>query len=329
MFAMACASCGPFPDTRQLASPDLSPPQFLGARMSGEGVLVLEFDEDVSLFEGGLVISPELEDVRARSSGKTILVAAKAQEPGIEYSLEASVEDSSGNSANVLVGFYGYNPAPPGLLINEFITNGSDTHPDLVEIKVVKGGNMAGVVVYAGTRDDWDARLVFPSLGVLNGEFLLVHFKPEGIAGEVDETSSKSASSGLDASGAAYDFWVRAGKGLSGNNGTISIYSSPTGSLLDGVLYSDRTKESDTRYLGFGTDKTMKRALGLAGDGGWKPSGSTVIPEDGINPDASTSTRSICRDTRGTDTDTKNDWHIVPTKKSSFGSENSEEVYSP
>jgi hypothetical protein len=200
-------------------------------------------------------------------------------------------------------------------------------HPDLVELKVTKAGNMAGVVLFAGVKSNWDFRVFFPGLLVQQGDFLLVHFKPQGIASEVNETTAKDRSAGLDASPNAYDFWVGGGNGLSGNNGVLSLYSSPTGTIIDGVLYSNRTRDSDTLYLGFGAEKTMKRALALVQDSGWKSSEATVAPNDGVNPEKSTSTRSLCRDKRGSDTDTNSDWHIVPTKKSSFGSENSEEVY--
>jgi len=72
----------------------------------------------------------------------------------------------------------------------------------------------------------------------------------------------------------------------------------------------------------------MLWALELAGDGGWVVENRKVRPEDGVNPEGSTGTRSICR-AAGEDTDTRRDWHIVPTRQASFGRENSQEVYIP
>jgi hypothetical protein len=154
-----------------------------------------------------------------------------------------------------------------------------------------------------------------------------VHFKPRGVPGEVDETGSTDVSGGLDASPDAYDFWVTGGTGLSGNNGVLTLYTSPNGTLADGLLYSNRTSESDDTYLGFGSKKVMERALELAAQQGWDAGGPRIRPEDGINPEDSTSTRSMCRNTQGDDTNTKDDWHIVPTRGSTFGEENSDEVY--
>jgi hypothetical protein len=108
----------------------------------------------------------------------------------------------------------------------------------------------------------------------------------------------------------------------------LAIYTKPGGIVIDAVLYSNRTSQSDQRYLGFGTRDVMEWALELSDDGGWKIEYERIRPEDGINPEGSTGTRSICR-APDTDTDTRHDWYIVPTRQASFGGENSQEVYAP
>ncbi len=327
IYLLACFSCGSFMDRKQGEIIDLDPPVFVGANTTRADGIELEFDEDVSLEQKSLVVTPELDIVDVSASENRLVIATGGQVPGMEYILEAVVRDAIGNSSNILVAFFGYNPSLPGILINEFTTNGSASHPDIVELKVLRPGNMAGIVLYAGVKGDWDAGFVFPSFPVQEGDFILVHFKPQGIQLEINETGDKGASGGLDASREAYDAWIEGGNGLSGNNGALSLYSSPTGTILDCVLYSNRTFDSDSSYSGFGSEKNLSRARMLAEGSGWKVKGASVAPEDCVNPDDSTSTRSLCRDRLGTDTDTKNDWHIVPTKMSSFGSENSEEVY--
>jgi len=67
----------------------------------------------------------------------------------------------------------------------------------------------------------------------------------------------------------------------------------------------------------------------LADQEGWEPSDFDIIPEDGINPDNSTATRSMCRISPDTDTDSRDDWYIVPTGKSTFGEINFAGVYTP
>jgi hypothetical protein len=183
------------------------------------------------------------------------------------------------------------------------------------------------VVIYQGTSSSYDDRLVFPAFPIRAGQYLLVHFKPEGIPEEIDETGDPGISGGLDACDTAFDFWVPGGAGLSGNNGVISLYGNPGGAVVDGVVYSNRTSDSDLLYGGFGTRAAWERAQELVRDGGWRIDGEVVCPEDAVDPEGSTGTRSLCRDAGSTDTDSREDWHIVPTLGFSFGTANSEEVH--
>ena len=188
---------------------------------------------------------------------------------------------------------------------------------------------MAGLVLYQGTAASWDNRLVFPAFEVHAGEYVLVHFKPQGLPEERDEPGGPALSGGLDASPVAYDFWVPGGTGLPGNNGVLSLYDRPGGELRDGVLYSNRTSASDSLYRGFGSAATLDRAEELAGEEGWSAAQEGIRPEDAVNPDSSTATRSLCRSSDSRDSDCAADWHTVPTRGSTFGTMNSDERYVP
>ena len=93
------------------------------------------------------------------------------------------------------------------------------------------------------------------------------------------------------------------------------------------MLYSNRTSQSDELYRGFGSSEMRGWAELLVQQKGWRAAGQRVAPEDCVNPEGSTGTRSICRSALSTDTDSRTDWHIVPTRKATFGKSNSEEVY--
>jgi hypothetical protein len=322
------AACGQVSDTRA-AEADLRPPQLQAVRSTGPSELSLEFDEEASLVPQKTSISPPLVVTEITGPGRQIEIRGETQSPGRLYTLEAEAEDAKGNSASFVADFYGYNGQVPGLLINEFTPQGSGNHPDLVELKVLTAGDMGGAVLYQGTPGSFDNRIVFPPLEVAEGAFILVHWKPTGDPAEVNETEDMTASKGFDAADGAWDMWVADGKGLSGNNGVLSLYDRPGGKCLDGVLYSNRTSQSDELYRGFGSVETLARAEELVQAGGWKPAGARVSPEDAVNPDGSTGTRSICRQSRAVDTNSFEDWHIVPTRKASFGAENSDEVYTP
>ncbi len=321
--------CGPVPDPRSGQQVDLHPPQIQSVCATGSQEVSISFDEEASLVSEKTRITPSLAVRETTGPAKGVLVRVDPQKPGLEYSLEGEARDSSGNTASFLASFYGFNPNVPRLLINEFITQGTTDHPDMLEIKVLSDGDMGGVVLYQGTPGSFDDRLVFPSFAVRQGEFIVVHFKPSGDGTEVNETRDKAESGGMDACATAFDFWVAGGRGISGNNGVLSVYQRPGGNLIDGVLYSNRNATSDEKYLGFGSANMLARAEELVRDNGWQPAGRRVSPEDAVNPSGSTSTRSLCRSSSSADTDRAGDWHVVPTRKASWGLENCDEVYVP
>ena len=105
------------------------------------------------------------------------------------------------------------------------------------------------------------------------------------------------------------------------------MYEKPEGKLLDCVLYSNRTSSSDQKYRGFGSNRLMLCADELAAEGGWIAALEQIAPEDAVNPDDSTATRSICRSSSSNDTNSKIDWHITPTRGATFGEVNTDEVF--
>lgn len=320
--------CGPLPDIRSFSDVDLRPPVYLGLTAISAIKLELEFQEPVEPDEHLFFVVPTIPLIDISCTDHNILLEFEQKAyPGREYHLEGSVKDAAGNRLQFITKFYGFNSEIPDICINEFITRGSSSHPDVVELYVKTDGNIAGMCLYDGTPGNWSDKVVFPSLAVSAGDYIVVHFKPQGIPDEINEIFDKNESGGLDCSPSAWDFWIKQGDGLSGNNGVISLYASPSGRLIDGVLYSNRTSESDQTYRGFGQKDTMARADQLHEDGGWDTDYSLIAPEDGVNPEESTSTRSICRNSNSLDTNAKSDWHITPTRGSTFGSVNNDDVF--
>jgi hypothetical protein len=306
---------------------DLTPPQLQSVQTLGPREISIQFDEDADLRAEKTRITPGLAIAATTASGSTVDIRGEPQTPGRLYTLEAEAQDARGNSASFIAQFYGWNGHVPRVLINEFTPRGSGSHPDVVELKVMTDGDMGGAALYLGTPGSFDARLVFPSFAVAGGSFIVVHLKPTGGADEEDETDDRSISKGFDASDAAFDFWLPEGTGISGTNGVLSLYDRPGGRCLDAVLYSNRTSQSDERYRGFGSEEMESRAEEIVSAGGWKAAGPRVTPEDAVSPEGSTGTRSLCRSSSSADSDRAEDWHIVPTRKATFGAENSDDVY--
>ena len=200
----------------------------------------------------------------------------------------------------------------------------------MAELFVFSSGNLGGLTFFEGNEVPMRTRLSC---------FLPWKFRPEitscfissrqGPRAEIDELKNKSESTAKGSSPAAWDFWARDTGNLSEDNDVLSLYDNPEGRLLDGVLYTTKVYEPGMKYNGFGTSLMLNKVKELVAGDGWKTASSEPYPADGFNSDKATATRSICRSSASKDTDAAADWHIVPTKKSSFGAVNTDETYVP
>ena len=330
VFLLILYSCAPIDSKTGEIDNNIASPKIIGVKVVENRRIEFIFSKEVSASSESFEINPDLGNLNFEENNRAIIIiSSEEQLPGEEYFIKGRVKDNYGNSLSFSTQFYGFNPRVPAILINEFTTNGSTAHPDMVELFILTHGNMAGVVYYAGCGCINDQELIFPPFEVVSGEYVVIHTKPQGIPEEVNETGAKDVSKGIDVTPSARDFWVKGGTGLSGNNGALTIFSSPGGELIDAVLYSNRTTSSDERYRGFGSTNMLHKADCIAEKNGWYFEGEQISPEDCIDPSQSTATRSVCRNSNSDDTNTKDDWHTVPTSGYTFGRINNDAVYSP
>ncbi|NQT57469.1 MAG: hypothetical protein HQ557_00660 [Bacteroidetes bacterium] len=336
-FLMLLCSCSPLSGYRELMNTDIHPPVILGAETSSENCFLFEFSEQIVPVQNSFRFLPptSIEKITIRSVSESserkellCIYTENSIPPGSRCLVEGEVMDPSGNTLFFSAAVYGWNDTIPKLVINEFTTQGSAAHPDRVELIALSAGSTAGITFCDGVNFDRNQRIIFPPIEVMEGDIIVIHCGKE-TGSSLSETLSTSESLSKYASDSAWDIWIESGKGLSGNNGIISLYTSPQGELMDAVLYSNRDSSSDSNYKGFGSRALLDRVVVLADQGGWKSAGFDIFPEDGINPDDSTATRSMCRISPYTDTDSREDWYIVPTSKSTFGEANFEGVYIP
>jgi len=311
-------------------SESLRPPRL--ERISGvePNVMDVHFDKATWIEPSSLAVYPDLVIVSFVDGSPVVRITLEQPgQPGKRYTLEMSVRDERGNTCSFLHHFYGYNPRIPRVLINEVIVNTpSTTIYNLVELAVLSDGNMGGVTLFEGTKSFADKTFIFPSIEVRQGEFILVHFNTIEAEGEINEDSGNiQAAFGKGASATAWDFWLPGTGNLTKDNDVLSLYTNPDGDLIDGLLYTSRRYEPGARYNGFGTSLMLNKATELVSGGGWVTAKDEPFPEDAFDPSKATSTRTICRDSRSTDTNKATDWHIVPTGKRSPGAVNSDEVY--
>ncbi len=309
---------------------DLVPPMLESAEVQDEFHAVFRFDEDVFTVERPPVLTPPLGEALMHCQGRELVVEfAEAQVIGESYTLRASVQDEKGNILEFLYGFSGWNPRVPVLLINELNPRGSGNTPDCIELLALSDGNLGGVLCFVGTEAHPGGSIRFPAVEILEGDYILVHAKSQGLPEELNETGSISESGGLLASDTARDFWMPGSPGLPGNNGAVTLRGRAGGSVVDAVLWSDRQYDPQDDKLGW-TSAGYKLAADLALSGGW-PAGSTTVPtpSDAVDVSFSSATRSLCRASVPQDTDSRADWHTVPVRGASFGAVNTDEVYQP
>jgi len=256
------------------------------------------------------------------------LLFTDSQNPGQLYDCRTEVFDDHGNSLTLFFRFYGWNPDVPAMVINEFNPQGSGNNPDSVEILVLESGNLAGAELTIGTRSHNSGSFLFPNCPVTEGDFIILHCRPEGIEEEVNEVEFKDVSGGLLAHDDAWDFWFKEDSGISGSNGVLALYSHPLGPLLDAAAYSERNSQDYENYGGW-TSSTRPMIDELILQGGWILTDGDIPPETAISSSRTTATRSLCRNSNSQDTNSGSDWHTVPTGGKSFGEINTDEEYTP
>ena len=340
---LMCLGCEPVGHALE-EEVDLLPPVFQGIAATGPNSVAVRFDEPVEVTVEAVRIEPPVavhavdgaigadsdgaDGSAGAGDGEFAAVVIVTEQPfaaGRRYTLHTTARDRRGNTTTFVAGFWGFNPRPPGLVINEFTPKGSKKRRDAIELYVTAAGNLGGVTLYDGVAGDYRDRVVLPPVEVAAGDYIVIHATTDGL-GE-DEVDGPDTSGHEQAVAGAWDFWLAEGGGLSGNNGVITLYTAPDGELIDGVIYSNRTSESDDRYRGFGSKATMQRADTLAALGGWTFAGDLVAPEDAIDSDATTSTRSLNRSSSSADTDSAADWHTVPTRGATLGAPNTDAVH--
>lgn len=306
---------------------DLSAPSVIAERMDEQGLLELEFDEDVELDEESLRASGGATPEVLIDKGRILSLDTKpGTVAGKAYALAMSAEDKAGNTTSMVIPYYGDNPRLSRVLINELACKSSSTIRDAIELQVLSDGNLAGLTVYIGNPDDNDGFVTFADIEVKSGDFIVVHCKAEGLAGEVDESSDWSASAGKNALPGVLDIWMPGAPGLGDTSGVVLVCDKPLGSVMDAVFYSDKKTESGKEYESFGTKKLLERVRYLHERKAWFGAGNKIAVEDAASSVGLTSTRTLCR-LNLTDNSDRRDWAVVASSRASLGKVNSNELY--
>lgn len=271
---------------------DTAFPVLMSAQAVDTDRVELVFDENVFADENAFY--PCLLEI---NSNVLTLYPPAGIKAGDSVRLDGTVRDGAGNSATFSIEVWGYNPDPAVMRINEFTTKGTRTRPDRTELKVLCGGNLAGMALYDGIPGDYRTLCVLPDEEVGAGDFVVVWWceaLPSGVRQHGDGVVN-----------------VCAGGGLSENNGILSLSVSPAqgADVQDVVVWSSG---ESVQYGGFGTKEVLERVEKARSMFWWD--GEPVYSA------WSASTRSMALGPEGR-------WYTTVQGGSSFGSENTSEEY--
>ncbi len=299
-------------------------PKVISAAASGITTVVVTFDRTIDAgsvsgngsqftFTGGLTGSAAI------PSGKTVTVTTSTQAALVSYSVSVagSVVDSRGKGVDATANsasFLGY-ATPAVLVLNEVNPNILSSH-DLIELKVISGGNTAGMVIQQNVASPVTLATL-PVLSVAAGDFIVVHLNPA--AGVVTEIAAKSDCTDTACYGSAWD--IAGGTTGITFSSRILLVKTASGTIQDAVPFTNAIVPAsfDGDLLAIQTS-----GLWLPADCGGSACSSTSTPTaEEISVDwtsvGTTSSGNSVQRTGTSDTNTKTDWVIGAP---SFGSAN-------
>jgi endonuclease G, mitochondrial len=181
-------------------------------------------------------------------TGRAITLTTTPQEVSTLYmaAIAASVTDLQGAAiaAPATASFAGYS-TPAVVRINELNAN-LDTGCDLLELRVISDGTMAGfkLTERTGAVGDGELAFTFPGVGVRKNDFIVVHLSsgsatcnPDAASQETGSPTDQAAAAYAGNFDTAYDFWA-ADAGLTSTNNVFAI-ATRAGVIQDAVLISD------------------------------------------------------------------------------------------
>jgi len=309
MAALFVSACSTESALQRLLGAGVVPPVFYGCKTPAEGEVDFLFSGEVKV--SSLRFDPPL-DAKVAGEGEKVAVRFTSALPGgSKVTADLLVEDKHKNTLNVLVSFRTRNDRMPELLINEVRAVYSKPRVEFVEIITLNAGNLGGIRLFAA-YESGEPVFEFPPVEVKKGEYIVVHTRSieEGLA---DETGTNLAQSqGTDASPAARDFWIPGTQILHSTN---AIYlMDQDDKMLNGVTFFGQ------KYKW--TERVAAAARLLAEQNAWKGAN----PDDAVNTDGTTATRTICR-AAGANTNSAVNWYITATSGATPGGANNPKRY--
>jgi hypothetical protein len=315
------SACSTGEMVEQILGSSSEAPVFLAYQPLSDREISFQFSLPVEV--KSLNLDPPL-PVESLSMGSDIkLILGENPRGGERFIADLLVEDSAGNTLNVLIPFRTKNERLPRLLINEIRTEYSKPKTEFVELKTLEAGNLGALRLYIAGNTKAPLVFEFPPVETSAGEYVVLHLRTlDSDTGTVNETGPNLAlSKGNEAGDKARDFWIPGSAKLLHPTDVIYLMDQDD-RIIDAVMLSEApdswwSKEEFVQAA----DMLYQQAAWLSGDG------KIAGPPDAVITGKTTPTRSICREESVSDSNNAGDWYITANSSATPGGPNSPKRY--
>jgi hypothetical protein len=296
-------------------------PVFLGCQALSSREISFQFSLPVQVIS--LNLEPPL-PVESLSEGSGVkLVLGENPGEGERFIADLLVEDSTGNTLNVLIPFRTRNDRLPRILINELRTEYSKPKTEFVELKTLEAGNLGALRLYIAGNTKAPLVFEFPPVELAADEYLVLHLRTlDSDTGAVNETGPDLAlSEGNEAGDKARDFWIPGSAKLLHKTDAVYLMDQDD-RIIDAVMLS----ESPDSW--WPKEEFVQAADMLHSQGAWlSTDGEIASPRDAVITGKTTPTRSICRVENASDGNDAGDWYITANSSATPGRPNNPKRY--
>jgi hypothetical protein len=302
------------------------PPEFLDCKAVSSAEVVFNFSHAVQVVS--LAFEPELETDSIEGGSEVKVTFAEDLGEGVKITADIVVEDSDGNTLNVIVSFRARNDRMPALIFNEFRTEYSKPKVEFIEFIALEAGNLSAMKLFIAGNSLSQPAYEFPPAEVKAGEYIVLHLRTVE-EGCLDETGTDlTLSGGSDTQDDARDLWLPITAKLLHKTDALWLTDQDE-KIIDAVLLSETSSGK------WSSNEIAEAARFLAAKNAWLPASGepdedwVPAPADAVISAGTTTTRTICRDETIPPEPRSGNWYITATSSATPGKPNSTKRYTP
>ncbi|MDR1466280.1 MAG: hypothetical protein LBI40_01490 [Treponema sp.] len=291
-------------------------PVFLGCSAVSSTEIAFRFSLPVSAVS--VKFEPDME-IEYIEDGETVIIHLSDEVSGGDTIIaNVLVEDDNKNTLNVLVSFRSRNERLPSFLITEIRTEATKPKGEFVELKMLGDGNLCALQMFVATDNMEMPSFEFPSVEVKKGDYVVIHLRDYEENGVDEVNGDKAESKVKDSSDTAWDFWLSSSVERLRKTDAV-FFMGQDDNVIDAVIFSaDGTWGTKTS-----SGKVEQASILLGEQGAWLFEDEDVpLPSDAFSSGNTTTTRTICRNESGTDSNTASDWYITVSSGATPGKPN-------